>query len=365
MDADVGNGNLSQTEKTLAAYQNFSKAINGRDFGIINIEASTLSATSPAASDGSLDDLNLSLYDGERSSINNTFNIPQYSEHDEERLIRFLYTDAEIATQFNQGFYGHTSIGTLVVKGFLNDHPKWKKFLSGIDNDDFVVVIGSIFGGTGASAIPVVLDELKKKKDDIPFYVAALLLTPYFDTAGDANEKKEDALLPDSANFHIKAKTALFYYHDQKQYERTDALYIIGEPETNFSREAYAKGASRQRNKAHPVELFAATSIIDFITAPNKQKNKIITADRDANINGSYYTWNMLRNAGQDLPTDMRQFLKIAILYNKILYGEIKGQTGAGIWQKYYSDLNTRRDDKQNLLYENIHTYFEEFIDWI
>ena len=357
IDADDANGNLANTRLTLDAYQNFSKAINGADFGLVNIEA-----VSP--------ELNLSLYDGKRNSINNTFNIAQFNGFDEDKLIRFLYTDDEIGVQFNQGFYGHTSIGTLIVKDFLNNHKIWKDFLDKINENDFVMVIGSVFGGTGASAIPVVLDKLsKKKKDDVTFNLAALMLTPYFNTIDpevnpeDKSKKKE--LMPDSANFHVKAKATLYYYRDQERFTKPDALYIIGEPETNFSNEAYARGSSKQRNKAHPVELFAATAILDFITESNRRKdNKIITANRDSDINGNYYTWNMLHRANQDLSAGMRHLLKIAVFYNKILYNDIK-YGGAGMWQEKYPGLNSKRDDNKNLLYENIFTYLRLFTDWV
>jgi frataxin-like iron-binding protein CyaY len=358
IDADDANGNLSHTRSALDAYNNFTKAINGPDFGMLNIEA-----VSP--------DLNLSLYDGERNSISSTFNIAKYDGYDEDKLIRFLYTDPEISTQFNQGFYGHTSIGTLVVRDFLNGHKIWKDFLSKINENDFVIVIGSIFGGTGASAVPVVLDELnKKKKNDVTFNLATLMLTPYFNTidpnAKPGAEKKTDVLMPDSVNFHIKAKAALYYYHAQGQNKQTDALYIIGEPETNFSNEAYSRGSSKQRNKAHPVELFAATAILDFITESGRRKGgRIITADRCADSKGSYYTWKMIHRANQDLSAGIRQFLKIAIFYNKLLYGDIKYGNGTGMWQNFYSMLNEEIDDNKNLLYENLYTYFRLFTDWI
>jgi hypothetical protein len=352
IDADNANGNLSHTKLVLKAYQNFTKAINGEAFGIVNIESVT-------------PDVNLSLYDSNRNSISNTFNIAQYDNSDEEKLIKFLYTDAEIKTKFNQGFYGHTSIGTLVISSFLEGNEIWDSFHTQINENDFVVVIGSIFGGTGASAIPVIIRELNKKRERTPFYLASLMLTPYFNTIGLV--KQEGLLMPDSDNFHIKAKAALYFYNAEQQYNDIDALYIIGEPKTNFSNEAYNRGSSKQCNSTHPIEMFAATAIFDFIDQARGRKgnkDKIITAEREEDNRGSYYTWNMLRRANQNLPANMRQFLKIAILYTKILYSQIKANAG-GKWLEFYPGINSKTDENGNLMYENVSRYFRYFIDWV
>lgn len=349
IDADESNYNLSQTRKVLDAYQNFSKALLGGDFGLVNIEP-----VSPA--------VNLSLYDSEKKSIKDTFNIPGYDGFDEDKFVRFLYTDDEINAEFNQGFYGHTSIGTLIVKDILSKHKTWEDFLAQINSNDFVVVIGSIFGGTGASSIPVVLEELKKK-NNTSFNVAALILTPYFSTVGDI--KEEGVLQPDSENFNIKAKASLYYYYAQEQYKKTDALYIIGEPKENFSKEAASRGSSKQRNKAHPIELYAATAVLDFIKE-NRRDCKIITAERDSDKNGKYcYTWKMLQNGNQDLPSNMQRFMRTAIFFNKVLYGDLAYGKGAGIWQNFYPEVSTKLSESGTKQYETIYGYLKLFVNWV
>jgi predicted double-glycine peptidase len=76
------------------------------------------------------------------------------------------------------------------VENMLNEKNKqWNDFVSNIDENDFVVIAGSIFGGTGASAIPVVLEKLNAKKEENSFYLAAIILTPYFKAFGKINER--------------------------------------------------------------------------------------------------------------------------------------------------------------------------------
>jgi len=352
IDADNANGNLSQTKNALSAYRRYYDALSGTSaLGLVNVEPISV-------------DINIPLFEENKKSISKTFNIPQYSGSDDDAFIRFLYTVNEIDVEFDQGFYGHTSIGTLVVKDILKNSDVWKDQLSKINDNDFVVVAGSIFGGTGASAIPVLLDELNAKKKESEFKFAALMLNPYFATVG---KMQDDGLLqPDSSNFNIKAKASLYYYYRQEQYRKTDALYIIGEPASNYSFEAAVRGASNQRNKAHPIELFAATALIDFIReSEDRVGGKIITAER-AKKEGSYcYTWDMLQNIIPDLPANIQRAVKTAVFYNKVLYGELgENKSSAGAWKNLYSDLDSRRDDKQNYVYDNIHNYLKLLVGW-
>jgi hypothetical protein len=352
IDADDSNGNLSQTKNVLSAYRRYYEALSGAGtLGLVNIE--------PVS-----EDINISLYKDDKKSISKTFNIPQYAGSDDDAFIRFLYTNDEIDVEFDEGFYGHTSIGTLIVKDILKSSDIWTDQLSLINENDFVFVIGSIFGGTGASAIPVLLDELNAKQKDTNFKLAALVINPYFTTLGKIRE--EGILQPDSSNFHIKAKASLYYYYRQEQYKKTNALYVIGEGEANFSVEVASRGSSGQRNKAAPIELFAATALIDFVKeSDGRQDGKIITAMRAEQDGACFWTWKMLQDSLPDLPANIQAVIKAAIFYNKVLYGQLKHGHAAGAWQSFYDgDLDKKRDDRQNFVYENIHEYLKLLVIW-
>jgi hypothetical protein len=357
IDADDANGNLTQTKTVLSSYRSFREALGGGDaLGLVSIE--------PVH-----EKINLPLYKENKKSLSRAFNIPQYSGSDDDAFIRFLYSDDEIEVEFDQGFYGHTSIGTLMVKDILKESDVWKDLINKINDDDFVFVTGSIFGGTGASSIPVLLEELSShKRKAVNFKLAALLLNPYFKTAG---EIKEDGLLkPDSENFNIKAKTSLYYYYMQNQYKKTDALYIIGESEQNFSFEAASRGSANQRNKAHPIELFAAAALIDFIReSPDRDDNKIIAAYRAKKDADYCYTWDMIAKILPELPKRIQNTVKAAIFYNKVVYSDIAHGTAAAGWQKYYDEgedgLDKKRDSKQQLYYENVRKYCSLLTSWV
>ncbi|GMO52821.1 MAG: hypothetical protein Pg6C_19060 [Treponemataceae bacterium] len=356
IDADDSNGNLALAKQTLSAYRDYYAEVSGAgEFGLVPIE--------PVS-----EKVNIPLFKEDKKSLNTTFNVPQYDGKDADKFIRFLYTKEEIEEEFDQGFYGHTSIGTLIINDILRSSSEWEKQISQINEDDFVVVAGSIFGGTGASAIPVLLDKLSAQKRQTNFRLAALVLNPYFRTAGDFAEN--GLLRPDAANFNIKAKSSLYYYYglyQKPEYNKPDAFYIIGEPEQNYSVEIASRGASSQRNKAAPIELFAATAFIDFVReSKNRGDGGIITAQRAYGNNNEYlYTWQMLQEILPDLPANIQTALKTAIFYNKVLYPHLEHDTDpSGALKKFYIDLDKRKDDKQNFIYENIHEYLTLLVRW-
>jgi hypothetical protein len=73
----------------------------------------------------------------------------------------------------------------------------------------------------------------------------------------------------------------------------------------------------------------------------------------------------MLKNANQDLPSAMQHFMRAAVFFNKVLYGDLAYGKGAGRWQSFYSELAAKLDNSQNLQYENIYAYLRLFITWI
>jgi hypothetical protein len=381
IDADNANGNLVRAKKTFENYKRFYQTVNGNDSDLIKINSV-------------VPDLNISLFQGDKRKLSIAFNFANLHASSEEELIQFLYTGKERDTEFEEGFYGHTSVGAVIVRDVLMEETKdengkkeekekngknsarkaWNEFKKQITHEDKIVVVGSIFGGTGASCIPVLLKELEDKMKG-GAGLAAVILTPYFqavrkpDKEG-AEEVDSNKLQPDSNNFNIKAKAALNYYEIEKKLGATDALYVIGEPNVNYSFEIACRGNAAQKNKAHPIELFAATAILDFVlNNANRQGGKLCVAKRDF-INGEYcYTWEMLRCVDSDLPLLMQTFTRAAIFYNKTLYPQLENDSKtAGIWKKYYNDgqglLEKSGPDNQPC-YKDIGGYLELFSEWI
>jgi len=363
IDGDDGNGNLNAAKETQQSYNAFYRCLGeaAAKLGLVNVVEARHLSISPA-SDG---------VNGVENSIEGIFNVNAlYNGMPQDRLIRFLYTDEEIGENLRHGFCGHTTVGTLIVKDILTQHDAWKKFLAEINDGDFVMVAGSVFGGTGASCIPVILNELKQYRENggpKNFKFASLMLMPYFEAVGEIKEAGD--LQPDARKFQMKAKAALHYYREQAQYNIPDAMYVIGEPEENYSKEIASRGGGLQHNKPHPVELFAASSVFDFVgTTSGASNERVRTAWRDAIHDNAgkkhFYTWDMVNTVRSFLSGNMQRFAKIAVFYNKVICGSFVNGQDPGIWRDMYKELDVNDSDSKPA-YEKIASYCKRFVDWL
>jgi len=166
------------------------------------------------------------------------------------------------------------------------------KFIKNINsaNQDGAKVfsLGSSFGGTGASSIPVVpraisdsckiISDDKIKMENI--YYGAVVLSSYFNfpPPSDAHKKK-DKIIADSQFFQHNSAAALMYYVNDttilKTYKR---LYLLGWgdfklTDTQEFKNAFSEddgggptvtGGKKQQNPAHILELFGAMAAKHF-----------------------------------------------------------------------------------------------------
>ncbi len=149
-----------------------------------------------------------------------------------------------------------------------------------------VFIFGSVFGGTGASSIPVIPTALQdfvrirsNGNSSIDFAKAkfgSTLLTEYF-TFGkpDDQQKKSKAnsIIADSSFFPINSQAALqFYQSDPTVQKCYKFLYHIGWPieskkiDGNNSSNKTITGGTEQVNGCHITELLCACAAYDFFT---------------------------------------------------------------------------------------------------
>ena len=141
-----------------------------------------------------------------------------------------------------------------------------------------VFVFGSVFGGTGASSIPVVPEALKEagniiSQNAIDFNkvkFGATLLTEYFSFQSPSDaQRKTEKLIASSDYFAINSQAALqFYQNDKTVKERYKRLYHIGWPAAEMklsnSNGDTITGGAKQENACHVVELMSACAAFDF-----------------------------------------------------------------------------------------------------
>jgi hypothetical protein len=144
-----------------------------------------------------------------------------------------------------------------------------------------VFVLGSVFGGTGASSIPVIpnafnaalqIIDPSKKLDKVLF--GATLLTSYFTfPVPDEAQRKNEKVIASHNNFSINSQAAMMFYENDNTVKTTyKSFYVLGTESLNFKTEQPGNktltGGLEQKNDSHFIELMAAFAAFDFFKTP-------------------------------------------------------------------------------------------------
>lgn len=198
------------------------------------------------------------------------------------KLFELLYDADDMEMQFDQGYVGRAHIGSLDMFRVLEAAAKRAKDPQRIstDNDGLLtlvdklreraaagganlVVVGSVFGGTGASglpAIPVLLEKILPESLRSKVTISGVFLAPYFGFPEGANGAPESSLHP------LATKAALYHYASTSA--GYDRIYLVGAPSRHNTNDQNRIGGMEQCNKAHYAELAAALAIEHCIAEP-------------------------------------------------------------------------------------------------
>jgi len=299
LDTDQNNGNKSRVEDLINLYNR------------IKTSGTTLGGT-PNANTFFSAKLNLHrFWTNYASSGRETFkNITKISTGTPEqqkanKLIADLFLDPNSVQEFalEHGYRAQTHLGSMlmyhgiveaarnIVRGTAvqSQERELDSFMGKLEKagaDARVFIFGSIFGGTGASAIPVIpkaLQDFVKIRSNgnssIDFSSArfgSTLLTEYF-TFNKPDDKqkssKANSIIADSSFFPLNSQAALqFYQSDPTVQKCYKLLYHIGWPieskkiDGNNTSNKTITGGSEQTNPCHITELLCACAAYDFFT---------------------------------------------------------------------------------------------------
>ena len=195
------------------------------------------------------------------------------------KLLSSLYdeskrSDTELNLDMTVGFKGNPNIGSVVFHT-INSTEEFANFRSRFqpESGDKVIVIGSLFGGTGASGIPEIVKAIDAMQNGAK--IATILVLPYF----APNEKKDGAI--QASRFNSKTKAALSFYKDSGLMDKIDKVYYVGDPYPTIV--PYSEGGKEQINNANIVELIAAMMIEHYV-AGRDAGQKEFKFSPDANI---------------------------------------------------------------------------------
>lgn len=252
------------------------------------------------------------------SSLAATRNLNDEQRHDNQDLSD-LFFERETVQQFklDHGYRAQTHLGSMLMyhgileaalnakKGGDQVKPQEKElaaFLQLINRhagNARVFVFGSVFGGTGASSIPVIPiaisealkiltggnNELNLKK----VLFGSTLLTDYFTFKTPTSAQlSTDKVVADANNFALNSQAALSFYNDDPTVRHTyKKMYHIGWPgslKVNYSEGQAGNvvtGGFNQRNACHLAELMCAAAAYDFFNADRKELEEIGVAEYD------------------------------------------------------------------------------------
>ncbi len=221
-----------------------------------------------------------------------------------------------------------------------------------------VFILGSIFGGTGASAIPIIPKALKDavriKDKNAEIHpkakFACSLLSEYFnfDVTGIAAQKKEEKIVADCNNFSRNSQAALMFYQADATVKATYKLmYHIGWPKkADFSQGTTSAktitGGGEQKNPCHITELFCAFAVYDFFNrVDGLDQHDIIF--KSANFQNNSFLFEFKDFLGADNAKELMNKMGSFLAFSHIIINAEKGgfgQNGTANLVKKFKEFN-------------------------
>lgn len=211
---------------------------------------------------------------------------PLHRDIIEERDL--LFSEDDLNMNLTVGFVGNPNIGSVVLNALSFSDDKFQGVLQNAKKGDGVMVIGSLFGGTGAAGFPLIVNSFMQQGADRPT-IGGLALLPYFDFEPTDQHKADEKIIDtskwdvNSDTFSSKTRAALMYYDDYMK--NMDYLYYAGDDDR--AKFPHYVGGAKQDNPVHIVEVLGAMSIVDFSKQVNQDnivyKEPILGITEDAN----------------------------------------------------------------------------------
>jgi hypothetical protein len=301
-------------------------------------------------------------------------------------LFDVLYSPDEKEVQLDEGFLGHPSIGAAVMSRNikLNEEEPWKSFKKKVELETKtgtakVVLIGSLFGGTGAAGIPTIARLIRQAFEKYEnLKIGGIMILPYFSFLSAEKTLKDGKIFKLSPeNFILNTQAALKYYHNQQYLDYFDFVYLLGEhtlvPVKNTS-----AGGNTQVNAPHFMELYASLAAVDFFKniearqADEKLKDRRYSMIARQELERLY--WNDLPddNNGNTAKEKLGRLTRFAFSYLNVYYPMLQDikRNGLSYRAPWYVQFFERKkvsieDDKVQLKLDDMKVYCETLLKWL
>lgn len=299
LDTDAENGNLGRVRQLINLYSNI-KSGSAADGGTPNNDTFFSAKLN-------LYGFHTDYNTNSRSTFSNIARLSEGESSKQNEMLSDLFLDSDSVQQFNlaHGYRAQTHLGSyLMYHGIVEaarnlakgddvreqerELGEYIEKISKAGEQAKVFVFGSVFGGTGASSIPVIptaIDHAIKVRsggnsglDLTKVKFGSTLLTEYFSfKKPDSSQMstKANSVIADSSFFPLNSQAALQFYQQDPTVENVyKRLYHVGWPlESRSADKASASetitGGASQKNACHFVELVCACAAMDFFYDDN------------------------------------------------------------------------------------------------
>lgn len=323
-------------------------------------------------------------------------------------LSDLLFTEDEINHTIDVGFQGHPSLGVVFMEKLLREaeadatahkiarlnefHSFWLAVQNAVaqnaaenGSDDAtgygaprVMVVGSCFGGTGATGIPL-LKRYVCEKLKIQVKLGLLMMLPTFSLPSIDNSSDMNI---HSQSFCDKVKTVLAFYEEgelltENHKKAYDVACLLGYPQP-VSFETYALGKETQENPATFFDWFGCVSINQFFRTDDYQLHQGLYVSA---VNGNPWDFNRMSNVFPSLELDITLMLQAADFFLDHLYKPLENLTRSqingvatrpkvilrtySVLNEFFEDWDSRYGDDVSRVYRPFFEYTQKFTDWV
>ncbi len=282
LDTDKDNGNFNRLKNLKEAYIK-TKGVNKKQFALSNTYFSA----------------NLHYYQfspdySKLSTFNALFDYgdTKFSNPEKAAIADLLFTDNAKDFDLKHGYRAQTHLGSLLMYHSIiddvrtNDRSDLKRFIQELiascsSGKPRVFILGSVFGGTGASSIPIIPKAIKEAAalisdaTDIErnAYFGATLLTSYFSfPLPSDNDKAKQKVIATSDKFALNSQAAMMFYEADETVKKTyQKFYMLGTESLDWKpskvKDKTITGGESQENDSHYIEFLAAFAAWHFFNA--------------------------------------------------------------------------------------------------
>ena len=205
-----------------------------------------------------------------------------------DELIDLFMDKSVLHMNLEHGYRAQTQMGSVLMYYAIQKaafeaktgsrHQDFKNYMHELANgsNNPVFVFGSVFGGTGASSIPIIALALDKAAEILEHnpvtnnnYFGTIILTNYF--SFKTPKVKPGEVVAKSDYFAINSQAALMFYNEDNTVRNVyKRMYLLGRTTSALRNVSDEKsdgdtGGANQKNPADFIEFMAAMAVYDFI----------------------------------------------------------------------------------------------------